>query len=192
MTTKNFTPEQSFDIIMATINTAKSRFKEDGSIYIMWGILTSIAAFGQYYLLSQELYEINYYPYYIMPIGWIVSWIYYSKKAPSKSNPLSRPLGLLWATIGLNILILGFFFGSFLTSNLIPIILILLGIGIFTCGGIIRVNLLLFSGLALNISGLVCFYLDRQDHPLLMGIAAIVAILLPGILLKLESKKDNV
>ncbi len=192
MTTKNFTPEQSLDIIMATINHAKSRFQEDGSIYIMWGILTAIAAFGQYYLLSIELYDINYYPYFLMPIGWIISWVYYSKKAPSKSNPLSRPLGLLWATIGLNVLILGFFYSTFLTSNLIPIILILLGIGIFTCGGIIRVNLLLFSGLVLNISGLACFHLDRQDHPLLMGITAIVAILLPGILLKLNSKKENV
>jgi hypothetical protein len=127
-----------------------------------------------------------------MPIGWIVSWVYYSKKAPSKTNPLGRSLGFLWAIIGINILILGFFFGSFLTTSLIPIILILLGIGIFVSGGIIRVGLLIFSGIILNISGLVCFYLDSQDHPLIMGIAAILAILIPGLLLKLNSKKENV
>ncbi|MFZ6666227.1 hypothetical protein [Peijinzhouia sedimentorum] len=192
MTTKNFTPEQSLDIIMATISHAKSRFQEDGSIYIMWGILTALASFSQYYLLTIERYDINYYPYFIMPIGGIITGIYYSKKAPSKANPLSRFLSFSWIIIALNIMVLGFFFNSFLQSNLIPIILILLGIGIFISGAAIRSGILLFSGIILNLSGLVCFYIGWQEHALVMGIVGILAILLPGVILKMNSKKEHV
>lgn len=192
MTAKNISPEQSLEIIMATINQAKSRFQEDGSIYIMWGILAAIASFSQYYLLSIERYDINFFPYFIMPIGGIITGIYYAKKAPSKVNPLSRFLSFTWIIIALNIMILGFFFFSFLQSNLVPIILILLGIGIFISGATIRANILLFSGIILNLSGLICFYIGWQEHALVMGIAAIIAILLPGVILKANFKKENV
>jgi len=115
MNQEEFTPEQSFQTISAIINEAKSKFEEDGSIYMFWGLAVGIAAFVQYYLISIGRPEISYYPYFLMPLGSIITFIYYFRKGRSKHQRthLSRVLMVTWIAVGLNILAIAFGFALF-------------------------------------------------------------------------------
>jgi hypothetical protein len=194
METDKLSPEKSLELITQVITQARNKFEENGFIYMFWGTLIAIASIGQFILLKNEYYDINWYPYLLMPIGAIYSGFYFSKKkGNSKRNQISRIVSYTWIILSLNIMTLGFLFAPVLKENLIPIILILISMGIIISGISIKSKLLLFSGLFINFSAFVCFYLEWVYHPLLMGIVSIVAVLIPGISLMVQHKrKENV
>ncbi len=89
----------------------------------------------------------------------------------------------------LNVFILGFLLPGILKQQLIPVILILLGIGTIVTAGAIKSRLILYSGIIINLAGLACFRLEWIYQPLLLGIVSVVALLIPGIILMVEHKK---
>lgn len=191
METQDLTPEKSFEIITQVIREAKTKFEENGFIYVFWGILISVASISQFILLKHEYYSINYYPYFLMPIGGIYTGYYFYKKKKKNQNQISKIVGIAWAAISLNMMFLAFMFAPVLKDNLTPILLILLGIGILISGGAIKSKLILFSGIFINISGFICFKLDWINHSLWMSIVSIIAILIPGLVLMIEHKKKQ-
>jgi FtsH-binding integral membrane protein len=190
MENTDLSPEKSFELISQIINQARNKFEENGFIYMFWGLLMAIASISQFILLKNEYYDINWYPYLLMPIGSIYTGFYFSKrKGKSKQNLISKIVSLTWIVLAFNLLILGAVFSSYLKQNLIPIILILLAIGVIVSGTAVKSRLLLYSGVLINISAFLCFYLDWIYHPLLMSIVSILAFFIPGLILMIEYKK---
>ncbi len=190
MQTDKLSPEKSLELITQVITQARNKFEENGFIYLFWGALIAITSISQFVLLKNEYYDINWYPYLLMPIGSIYSAIYFSKrKRKNKQNLISKIVSALWIVISINIMILGFLFANNLKENLIPIILILLSIGTIVSGTSIKSKLLLYSGIFIGLSAFSCFYLEWIYHPLLMGIVSIIAILIPGIILMVQQKR---
>jgi hypothetical protein len=194
MKKENFTPEDSLDLIKQVIQEARNKFNENGFIYMFWGILTAIASLSQFILLKNEHFDINWYPYLLMPIGSIYTAFYFAKRKRSiAKNQIGKIISYTWITISINIMILGFFFAGAIRENLIPIILILLSIGIVISGASIKSKLLIISGLIINISGFIGFMMDWIYQPLLMGLVSITAVFIPGIILMIKHKrKENV
>ena len=87
---------------------------------------------------------------------------------------------------------LAFVFGSFVQENLVAMILILIGIATLISGSIIRSKIVLFSGLALHLSGYWAFFLPWEQQPILMGGLGLLAVLLPGIVLSIQHSKQHV
>jgi uncharacterized membrane protein YfcA len=161
---------------------------------MFWGALITITSISQFVLLKNEYYNINWYPYLLMPIGAIYSTIYFSKKKrKNKQNLISKILSALWIVLSINMMLLGFLFANNLKENLIPIILILLSIGIIVSGTSVKSKLLLYSGIFIALSSFLGFYLEWIYQPLLMGVVSIITILIPGIILMVQHKrKENV
>jgi len=193
METNKLSPEKSFELITQVITQARNKFEENGFIYMFWGLLMAITSISQFVLLKNEYYDINWYPYLLMPVGSIYTGLYFSKrKGKSKQNLISKIISALWIVLTFNLLILGAVFGSYLKQNLVPIILILLAIGVIVSGTAVKSELLLYSGILINISAFVCFYLDWIYHPLLMSIVSILAFFIPGLFLMIKYKKSRV
>jgi hypothetical protein len=194
METDKLSPEKSFELITRVIAQARSRFEENGFIYMFWGALIAVASISQFILLTNEFYKINWYPYLLMPVGAIYSWIYFSKKKKEYvRNQISRIISYAWIVLSLNMMILGFLFWPVLKENLVPVILILLSVGIIISGVSIKSKMLLLSGLFINLSAFICFQIDWIFRPLLMGIVSVVAVLIPGVLLMIKHKRrENV
>lgn len=189
MENQKLTPEKSFELITQVINEAKSRFEGNGFIYAFWGLLGALAAFGQFLLFKNGYNSINYYPYFIMPLGAIYTGYYFYKKGRSGQNQIGKMVSIAWIAVVLNIFILGFLLPGILKQQLIPVILILLGIGTIVSAGAIKNRLILYSGVVINFAGLACFSLEWIYQPLLLGIVSVVAILIPGIILMVEHKR---
>ncbi len=189
MEDQNLTAEESFNLINQVINEAKTRFEENGFIYAFWGLLGTVAALGQFILLKNGYYSINYYPYFVMPLGAIYTVYYYYKKGRSGQNQISRMVSISWTAVVLNIFILGFLLPVILRQQIIPIILILLGIGTIVSASAIKSKLKLYSGVIINLVGLACFRLEWIYQPLLLGIVFAIAILIPGIILMVVHKR---
>lgn len=194
MQTEKLSAEKSLELITDVIAQARKKFEENGFIFMFWGALIAIAAIGQFVLLKYEYYTTNWYPYFLMPLGGIYSMYYFSRKeGHNKHNQISKMVSYAWGVLSINMLVLGFLLGRLLIENLIPVILILLAVGTIISGVSVRSRLLLFSGITINLSAFAGFYIPILYQPLLMGIVAIAAIFIPGIILMVQyKKKENV
>lgn len=192
MKTEKLSAEKSLELITEVIAQARKKFEENGFIFMLWGVLIAIAAIGQFVLLKNEYYATNWYPYLLMPIGVLYSFYYFSKKErKSKHNQISAIVSYAWVFLSINMLVLGFLFGRILRESLIPVILILLAVGTIISGVSVRSRLLLFSGILINLSAFAGFYIPILYQPLLMGIVAIIAVFIPGIILMVQYKKKG-
>jgi len=191
------TPEESLSLITKTIEETKQRFEENGHIIILWGVLTVIVFSSQYILSLVGLYKKFdiIWTTILFPLGAIYTFIYYWKTVHKKNLPstlLSRVLGTMGWAMGLNIMMLGFFFSHQLGNALAPVFIILLALPMIVMGSSIQFKPLFIGGLLLNVIGLCTFYLDRDYHGLSLIAGAIVGLIIPGILLNNARRKHHV
>lgn len=190
MEQEKLSPEKSFELITQVITQARNKFEENGFAYMFWGALTAIAAIAQFILLKNEYYDINWYPYLLMPAGGIFTFIYfYKKKKKHSQNQISRIVSVIWIVLSLNMMILGFLYAPILHNSLIPVILVLLSLGTMVSGVSIKSTLIIFSGIITNIAAFICFNLELLYHPLLLGIVSIMAIFIPGVWLMIQNQR---
>lgn len=192
METEKLSPEKSLELITRVITEARNKFEENGFIYMFWGALIAIASFGQFVLLKNGYYKINWYPYLLLPLGSVYSAYYYSQKKSKKQikvNLVGKIVSALWKILAVYMMILGFIYGSNLKENLIPVILVLLSVGTVVSGIAIKSKLLFYSGIIIGISAVLGFYIDLLYQPLMMSIVSIIAVFVPGVFLMLQHNR---
>jgi MFS family permease len=94
--------------------------------------------------------------------------------------------------VGMNLLVLGFFFSGKLGEATGPVFLVLLALFIIVCGLSIKFKPLLIGGVITNFIGLGSFFFDMDYHGFSMMLGAVVGLIIPGILLNNARRKENV
>lgn len=191
----NLTPEQSLLLITKTIEETKDRFKENGHIFIVWGSLMLIVVGSQFLLSLLELYKYTMVPVYLYPIGAIYTGLYVWKEYKKNNAPrtlIGSILGSMGWVVGLNLMTMGFLFSDKLGDALGPVFIILLAMMIIVSGASIRFRPLIIGGVLMNLIGLGSFLIDRDFHGFGMMLGAVVAFIIPGILLNNPRRKRNV
>ena len=194
MENSTLTPEQSLLLITKTIEETKERFKENGHVLVFWGILMLIVIGSQLILSLLELYKFTMYPVYLYPLGgvyMIYIWIKEKKKNMPKTIIGNILQNVGWI-VGMNLMIMGFFFSSKLGEAMAPVFIILLALMIIVSGLSIKFGPLTIGGALLNLIGLGTFFLDRDYHGFSMMLGAVVGLIIPGILLNYARRKENV
>ncbi|MFP4556281.1 MAG: hypothetical protein ACLFNU_05360 [Bacteroidales bacterium] len=191
MKNSTLTPEESLLLITKTIEDTKERFKENGHILIFWGILTVIVFGGQYLLWYLGLNEYMIHTTYLFFIGAIYTGIYMWREKKKRNIPktiISNVLNMGWI-IGLNLMVMGFFFSDKLGEALGPVFIILFALMLTVIGLTIRFKPLIIGGILTNTIGLCTFWLNDDYHGLSLIIAAIVGMIIPGVLLNKTRSK---
>jgi len=195
MENSTLTPEQSLLLISRTIEETKERFKEFGSVFIFWGTLTFIVFGSQLILTLLELYKYTIVPIYLFPLGGIITFIW-AWKEHKKSNIPKTLIGDIlqnfgWI-IGVNLMIMGFFFWDKLGEAAGPVFLILFAQFINVSGLSTKFRPLIIGGVLLNLIGLGSFLIDSNYHGISMMLGAVAGFIIPGILLNNARRKENV
>jgi hypothetical protein len=194
MSKRKLTPEESLLLITKTIEETKERFKENGHVLVFWGALMLIVIGSQFILSLLELYKYTMVPVYLYPLGgvyMIYIWIKEKKKNMPKTIIGNLLVNLGWM-VGMNLLIMGFFFSDQLGEAIAPVFLILLALMIIVSGLSIKFKPFIIGGALVNLIGLGTFFLDRDYHGFSMMLGAVVGLIIPGILLNYARRKENV
>lgn len=195
MKSSALTPEESLLLITKTIEETKERFKENGHVFVFWGTLMLIVIGSQFILSILELYKYTMYPVFLYPIGAIITGIYVRKEYKKNNAPktiIGVIMGSLGWVVGMNLLTMGFLFSAQLGDALAPVFIILLALMIIVSGSTIKFRPLIIGGVLMNLIGLGSFYIDRDYHGFCMMLGAVVAFIIPGILLNYARRKENV
>ena len=191
----NLTPEQSLLLITKTIEETKDRFKEYGSVFVFWGTLTLLVFGSQLILSLLELYRFTMLPVYLFPAGAVITGIWAWRDHKKENKPktfIGNILQNIGWIIGMNLLIMGFLFRDSLGEATGPVFIILLALMIIVCGLSIKFRPLIIGGALLNLIGLGSFLIDIDYHGIILMIGAVVGMIIPGILLNIARRKENV
>lgn len=194
MENSTLTPEQSLLLITRTIEETKERFRENGHILVFWGIMMLIVIGSQLILSLMELYKFTMYPVFLYPLSGVYM-IYIWRNAKKKNLPrtiIGNILGNIGWIIGMNLMVMGFLFSSQLGDALAPVFIILLSLLVIISGLTIKYRPLIIGGALMNIIGLATFFLARDYHGFSMMLGAVVGLIVPGILLNIARRKENV
>ncbi|MEM0992539.1 MAG: hypothetical protein AAF847_05215 [Bacteroidota bacterium] len=185
--------KEQLNLISDVISSTKARFERNGSVFLFWGVLLTLASAAQFILLLLEYYEINYYPYFGLILGWFYMFYYYSKekKRTRRKNVVNKLIDAAWIYIGINSALLGFIYAPTLGSNLIPVLLIIQSVGVLLTGIVIKHQFIFYAGIFCNVAGFVALSLEYLYQPLLTSIVYFVVLVIPGYLLSKNYKKTH-
>ena len=186
MNQTQLTPEESLALISSIIAEARDNFKEDGIIYILWGILIGVAGISQYVLTYYE-YSINWIIWLLMPVGSIISFFYYAGK-PGSYNAINTMVGKLWFFVLINLMILGFGFGPVLGKYLIPVILLVLAMGTIISGLVLKEGVLKIAGVGMNALAFTAFFIPHKFHSIVIAGAGLF-FMFSGIVLSRKNRQ---
>jgi hypothetical protein len=191
----DLTPEQSLLLITKTIEDTKERFKEHGGIFIFWGSLTVLVFGSQLVFSLLELYKFTMLPIYLFPLGAIFTGLYAWREYRKHNIPktiIGNVLQNIGWVVGMNLMVMGFLFSDVLGDAMGPVFIILLALMIIVSGLSIRFKPLTIGGALANLIGLGSFFFERDYHGISLMVAAVVGMIIPGIMLNIARRKDNV
>jgi hypothetical protein len=190
----DLTPEESLTIIDKAISNFKTNYKESAQIFLLWGWILTLACFNQFIILkilqSKEAYEqIGLYSIgnwvVLTLIGFIIQFFIVRKINKEKKvySYLEGYLKSLWMVV-----VVSFFVAAFISIKLeielLPIILLISGIGTTTTGLLIKFRPLAIGGITFFIFSIATTFVSGEYLNLLAGAAIIFGLLIPGYLLK--------
>ncbi|HET7117971.1 MAG TPA: hypothetical protein VFI29_15855 [Hanamia sp.] len=193
MNQNDLTAKESFSIIEKAISSIKTSYKESAQIFLLWGWILSLAWFTQFIILkilqNKDYDQIRFYSIgnwiVLILIGFIFQFFIIRKinKEKKVSSYLEDYLKSLWMVVGVSFCV-AIFIGIKMEIALLPIILLIAGIGTTTTGLLIRFRPLVIGGATFFIFSIAATFVSGEYLNLLVGAAIICGHLVPGYLLK--------
>jgi hypothetical protein len=191
---KEFTPEESLQLISQIIRKTRRNMKASSFYFILWGwviVFASLACFFiiKYMVSIQQFKYINLGAWlaWIIPvlIGIIISRVhdYKTEKHENVKSLIGNIMKVLWTANGITIII-GCFIAYKAHFYPAPIILAIIGLSTFLTGYIIKFKPLLYGGIIFWLSGLISMYIQGDYQLLLTAFSIVVGYLIPGYMIK--------
>ncbi len=188
MTTKEkqFTPEESLQLIQEMILTAKSSLQGNSFYFLLWGWLAFTAAITHFILLTLTDYQRPWLPWPIlMTIGGISAAIYgyRSSKTETVKNQINTFMGYLWGGFMISLLIVLAFMFKIGPEVAYPVIIIFYGLGAFVSGGMLRFRPLIWGGVSCWLLAAISFMIPFEYQLITTAMALLFSYIIPGHIL---------
>jgi hypothetical protein len=134
-------------------------------------------------------------PVYLFPLGAIITAIWAWRDHRKNKKPktfIGNVLQNIGWIIGFNLMIMGFLFSDKLGEAIGPVFIILFALMIIVCGLSIKFKPLIIGGATVNFIGLGSFLIGSEYHGIALIVGAVVGMIIPGILLNVARRKENV
>lgn len=197
-TEKPFSELQSLQLIESMINRAKNQFSENGHLYLLWGWVILICSIGQFIL--SEIFHSRF-SYQIWLVTWLaviyqIIYLARRKKKRKVRTYTEDILGGVWLAFVITMILFAFSLGSSLQSAHVgrvfyPFLLTLYGLPTFLSGIILRFRPLITGGICCWCLSVFSSFVPAQYQVLLLGVAVIIAWIIPGYLMKKKYERLN-
>ena len=183
---KTFTEQESLQVIQRMIDNTKTTLRAQGHMYILWGIMTAVAAILNYYFLKNPAgFPPGIVWAILMPLTGIVHGIlvYKLEKDSRMTTFADNTMKFLWIGFTLSIIVLIVVMFQVGPANAYPMFMILYGLGIFASGGILDLKPLMIGGIACFVCAIIASFVPFDQQLLVIATASLVGFFLPGLLI---------
>lgn len=192
MKEKEMSPQESMDLINSMIGRARRRYTDNSFYFLLWGWIVLLASAIHFFLMEYTEYPYPFIGWSLNLIGMVAS-IYRSVKDSKEqrvANYTDHVYGWLWLALGAAMftIILN---GEFLGWSVVPFILLLVAIGTFVSGAMMKFVPLQIGGIIFWILCFVSFRMSESYQMLIMSIS-MLGYLIPGYMMKYKAKHNGV
>lgn len=193
MEDKNFSPEQSLQVIQSMIGRARQTFTDNGKYFLLWGWLTIAAITGQFVLKVIVKYERHYNVWFIIIIGIVIStyWGMQDKKKEKVKTYVAESMGNLWAGMGISFFVLSMLFTKLGWQYCYPFFIMMYGLGTFVSGKILQFKPFVIGGILAWVLSIASSQFDFDYQMLFAAAAILVSYIIPAFLLRIHQQKQN-
>lgn len=193
---KEFTGQESLQIIQGMIMTAKKQINDSSFYFLLWGWMCVIGNLMGYFCHVNMKYDYEGYSWAMLSIiGGIIHGIYASKreKRARVKTYVDDCMKYLWGAFIIVYLLIMIFLLSYHQHILIsPVLFTLVGLATFTTGGVIQFKPLIIGGIVFWVFAVITFLIPTELQYMLSAMAMICGYIIPGYMLKSKYKKENV
>ncbi|MDR0757055.1 MAG: hypothetical protein LBF85_04325 [Tannerella sp.] len=214
---KNFTEQESMEVITEMIHRARNNFNHNMNVMIFWGYLVAATAIGNFILLHTLTNRVDAYLVWLLMFpGMIVS--YFIRRRIDRTvivkTHIDRIINATWLGHGISIFVFWGLITIFnnLTQNwnaaflITPVILVMLGLSEFVTAFVCRarqmkwVAIMCWTGAILcmlpiqwkNVDGHFVGTLYQGTQQLILAVCMIVGFVIPGHIINRKQKKNYV
>jgi hypothetical protein len=199
METKNeslgFSHEEGLKTIYAMITSTKSTIGDNYLYYLLWGYLVGLSCLSEFILIRFVHYGRHYMVWpVLMGLGMVGSGIITLRrqKASTYRSFIGNIMGYIWGGWLVSFLLIMYFSTQLQNHTLIlPLTMVMYGMGIFISGGVINYRPLIIGGIISWIAALASYFQPYNIQLLLMTVTVIVSYIIPGHMLRHDSKKQK-
>ena len=192
METKNFTPEEGFDLIQKHISNFKKNYRDNAKIFLLWGWIMSLASFSHFaltkILIQKEAYDVmlsfsigNWIGFVLT--GFVIEYFVDRNKDKKVFSQLDSFSNFLWKVTGASIPVTVFLCIK-LQVPPPPFFLLIMGTATTITGLLIKFKPVLIGGIAFYLFAIASAFVTDENTLLVMGAAIICCYLVPGYFLK--------
>ena len=196
MEEKNLTEKASLELISQMITNSRRKLEDGNGIpFLIWGYATFFVSLLVYYFVNATGdYHYNIL-WFLIPvigsIGMFISERSKAKHAGHARNYIERVIGNIWLVIGIAALLTSVG-ASFVRFPVLPLMLLLLGIGTTITGLTIKFKPVIISGFIGMASCVVPFILEGNGQILVFGVVCLIMMVIPGHILNYQGRKRHV
>ena len=186
------TEKESLELITSMINQAKEKVNESGTLYLLWGWLILFCCTVQFVGIT---FFNNPSVYSVWTLTWVVLIIqaFYLRKKRKRSRVrtyMREVNGYVWLVFFICLMLLfviDWHFNAYKIFN--PMLLVLYGMPTFLSGIILKFKPLVAGGICCWLLSILSVFTPLDYQVLLIGLAIISAWIVPGYILRYNSKK---
>ena len=188
METKEMTPEQSLQIISDAIAKSRRDFeKNSGTPMIIWGAVVIAFSLAVWYLTKSTGNDLWNFLWFGVPVvGVVLTSLLLKDRCPENTgNFISRSIGQIWIVYGVFATVLSAAFSIMAAPQYIGYITaVLLGFAAAMTGIVLKNRFITAGGFITGIGCTIALFLVQQtDSTLFFAAAAVLNLLVPGILM---------
>ena len=190
-----FSHEDGLKTIYAMITSTKNTIGENYLFYLLWGYLVGLACVSEYILIRVAHFERHYMVWpVLMGLGLAFSGILTirMRKTSTHQSFIGNIMGYLWGGWLVSLLLI-LYFANQMQGHIfiLPLIMVMYGLGIFVSGGIISFRPLIVGGIISWTAALISYFQPYNVQLLIMAVTIIVSYIVPGHMLRNDAKKQK-
>lgn len=195
MRTNELSPEKSIQIISEMVEKSRKDFEKDsGTPLIVWGTVVTLVSVMVWYVLKVTVEPYWNLLWFSIPvIGYPASYFMCRKKQEKRAkNFINSTIGAIWGCFGVVATLLPLIACTLYHEALVYLsswITIVLGFSSALSGLLLKNYWIAMGGFVVAVAGsMASIAMEAVDLPLLMGGAALITLLIPGIILNGKRK----
>jgi hypothetical protein len=181
--------------IYAMIETTRGNIGKNYLYFLIWGYLVALASVSEYLLIRIFHFSRHYLVWpVLMSIGLVISILlsFQQRKSRTHRTIIGSMMAFLWSGWLVAFLILLFYATVRNDFRMIlPITLVMYGLGVFVSGGILNFRLMIVGGIIAWIASLISFFQPYDIQLLIIFATVVIAYIIPGHLLFRVTQKQQ-
>jgi hypothetical protein len=194
-TEKKFNEQEAMKVLNETISVAKGNLDDGYFYFVLWGGVIALIYLSRFCLIRFNLQDYSGYANLLYAVGGIISFIFSrgQDKKPKVNTYIEKWMGYIWITFGMQLAVALICLMAHEDYSIItPVFLLLIGGATLISGGLIKYKPLIIGGVIFIVFATVTFFVSTELQNLLACISMIIGNLIPGLMYRQTTGKENV